>query len=575
MKRPMLLTMLLLFAVILLIPNIYATTTNQQTTVISTNTTNNEFNIENFRDTADNQGTTTSSKWGVVSTATNNQDLNLYSTNVISSTTSNKSQKTENIQYATAAAGDDTYSNVQNNWFTNKNITEAAGRVKYYIETNHRLPKNVTIGTKQVTMPQFLQLLTTSLIQINKGKNNNITLKTVDAPLNSAENIKTGSVNKTEYLTMASKIQSYIKSNSRAPNYASSLKGNVGFPSMIYLYSRILSYYDDNNVLPKSASLIPWTSISNQSSGNESAENTNSFTIAQIGAAAGVVKSFVEENKRLPNFVIVNGKQLTMPQFLQLVNTGILQIYNKNSTKIVVKDTGTAANPTEDLESGIIYKSEYIDLAKRIQNYLNSNGKSPNYASSTLGKIRYESLIYLESRILNFYAQNSALPRYAALNPWKTSDDTSNYSQYLQATNNCPSNSPTIINLANSITSGKTTAYDKAVAIFNWVNDNTTYSYYYNTVKGALGTLSSGSANCVDTTHLLIALTRAAGIPAKYEHGICTFSDGEFGHVWAQVYANGIWYYADAISPRNTFGVINNWDTSNWTLIGIYAELPF
>jgi transglutaminase-like putative cysteine protease len=184
-------------------------------------------------------------------------------------------------------------------------------------------------------------------------------------------------------------------------------------------------------------------------------------------------------------------------------------------------------------------------------------------------------LIYLESRILNFYAQNHVLPKYAAVNSWKTSNDNTNYPQYLKTTANCQSNNQNIINLANSINTGKTSSYDKATAIFNWVNNHTTYAFYYNTVKGALGTLSSGSANCCDTTHLLIALTRAAGIPARYQHGICTFNDGEFGHVWAQVYVNGKWYYADAISPRNTFGTINNWDTSNWTLAGIYAELPF
>jgi len=101
------------------------------------------------------------------------------------------------------------------------------------------------------------------------------------------------------------------------------------------------------------------------------------------------------------------------------------------------------------------------------------------------------------------------------------------------------------------------------------------YSFYYNTIKGALGALSSRKANCVDTTHLLVALTRAAGIQARYEHGYCRFSDGWFGHVWAQVYVNGKWYRADAISSRNSFGVINNWDTRNWTQLGIYAELPF
>lgn len=575
MKRQLLLTALLLFAVLLLIPNIYATTTNQPTAVISTNITTNEYNTLKTENTVINQRTTASTSWGAVSNANDSQGLNLNDQNTISANINKKSQSTGNIQYAQAAAGDDTSSNVQNNWFTNKNVTESAGRVKNYIENNHKLPSYVTIGTAKVNMPQFLRLLTYGLIQINNGKNNTITLKTVGEPTNSTENIKTGSINKMEYISLAVRIQSYIKSNSRSPNYASSSQGNIGFSSMIYLYSRIMSYHEDNNVLPKTASLKPWTSISNQTSGNQTSGNSaDSFTIYQIINASGAVKKFIEANQKLPSSVQINGKQLTITQYFQLMNTCLINIYSKNSTAITVKNTGSASNPIEDLKSGIIYKSDYMDLANRIQNYINSNGKAPNFASSNLGKIRYESLIYLESRILNFYAQNSVLPRYASVSPWNT-DESSNYPQYLQATANCPSNSATIINLANSITAGKTTVYDKAAAIFNWVNEHTTYSFYYNTVKGALGTLSSGSANCVDTTHLLIALTRAAGIPARYEHGECIFSDGEFGHVWAQVYVKGKWYYADAISPRNTFGIINNWDTSNWTLIGIYAELPF
>ncbi len=133
-------------------------------------------------------------------------------------------------------------------------------------------------------------------------------------------------------------------------------------------------------------------------------------------------------------------------------------------------------------------------------------------------------------------------------------------------------NSATIKNLASSITRGKTSSYDKATAIFNWVRNNVVYSFYYGTRKGAVGTYNARSGNCVDQSHLLIALTRAAGVPARYEYGYTRFSDGWFAHVWAQVYANGKWYRADAISTSNSFGVIKNWDTSNWTQYGIYAE---
>jgi len=78
------------------------------------------------------------------------------------------------------------------------------------------------------------------------------------------------------------------------------------------------------------------------------------------------------------------------------------------------------------------------------------------------------------------------------------------------------------------------------------------------------------------TTHLLVALSRAAGIPARYMHGNCVFRSGNtYGHVWGQLYINGKWYDADATSFSNTLGSIKNWDTSSVFIKGVYAELPF
>jgi transglutaminase-like putative cysteine protease len=149
-------------------------------------------------------------------------------------------------------------------------------------------------------------------------------------------------------------------------------------------------------------------------------------------------------------------------------------------------------------------------------------------------------------------------------------------SPYLLPSANCQSNDPKIIALAKSITKGSTSQYTSAVKIFNWVRDNINYAFYYNTQKGALGTLSSRSANCADTAHLMVALERAAGIPARYEHINAQFSSGNwYGHVVAQVYVNGKWYYADGTSYRNSFGVIKNWNTSTFILEGVYRSLPF
>ena len=156
------------------------------------------------------------------------------------------------------------------------------------------------------------------------------------------------------------------------------------------------------------------------------------------------------------------------------------------------------------------------------------------------------------------------------------SSTSSSLTKYTKATTNCQSTSTTIKSKAKSITSGKTSSYAKAVAVYNYVRDKIGYSFYYNTKYGAKGTLSKKTGNCCDTAHLLVALTRASGIPARYVHGYCKFSSGSwYGHVWAEVYVNGKWYKADATSYRNSFGVVNNWNTATAKTYGKYASLPF
>jgi hypothetical protein len=131
--------------------------------------------------------------------------------------------------------------------------------------------------------------------------------------------------------------------------------------------------------------------------------------------------------------------------------------------------------------------------------------------------------------------------------------------------------------LAADLAIGTKTKYEQAVNIFNWVRDHIAYSFYYNTKYGASGTLKYLKGNCADTAHLVVALARASGLSARYKHGKCYFivSQHWYGHVWANIYVNGKWYAADATSSRNTFGVIRNWNTSNFTLKGTYNTLPF
>jgi len=347
---------------------------------------------------------------------------------------------------------------------------------------------------------------------------------------------------------------------------------------------------DDNCQNSENTSSNPANDTTNSQEQYAAAGETKtpaSFTLNQIKDAAAKVKSFIETNKRLPNYVTIGTTQIQMPDFLKLLTAGLLQLNSGKTTPIALKTVNDPAKPSESIKSGDLTKAGYLDLAKRVNAFIDANGVLPNYANSNLGKLRYESLIYIFSKILNFQNSSNRLPNYVTVKPWSTVGTSSTtgsapipvpteLQQYLKATTNCQVTNAQIQALATKITSGKTSAYDKAVAIFNWVRDNISYSFYYNTKRGAVGTLNAKSGNCVDTTHLLIALSRAAGIPARYRHGTCKFTSGNtYGHVWAQIWVDGKWYAADATSSRNSFGVINNWNTATYTLKGTYASLSF
>ncbi len=357
--------------------------------------------------------------------------------------------------------------------------------------------------------------------------------------------------------------------------------------------SNSVNVTDQNNVNTTGTNTTETNSSSkNIAAGSAASASTTtttqiSFTSSQINSAASSVKSFIETNHRLPNYVTISNHQVTMAQLLQLMVQNLLN-YNKGLNKsVTLKTVATPSNYTETVKSGDISKSSYLSLAQSIANTINSTGKAPSYVTTSLGKMNFQNLVYTFSKILNFQKTNNRLPNTVSVKPWSSisssssssegsgSSIPSSLSQYLQPTTNAQSNSSTIIALANSITKGLTTPYDKAVAIFNWVRDHITYSFYYNTKYGALGTISAGTGNCCDQSNLVVALARAAGIPARYQQGYCEFSDGWYGHVWAQLYVDGKWYYADTISKSNTFGVINNWNTKTYTLKGTYATLPF
>ena len=351
--------------------------------------------------------------------------------------------------------------------------------------------------------------------------------------------------------------------------------------------TKIQNYADENRETPWNSSVTSnKTQISVQKLEAVAGESktSTSFTLSEVKDAAARVKSYIETNHKLPNYVTIGTTQVKMPDFLRLLTAGLIQINSAKTSPLTLKTVSAPSKPAESVKSGNIDKSGYLDLAKRVNAFIDANGALPNYANSNLGKLRYESLIYIFSRILNFQKVNNKLPNYVTVTPWSTAPAPSpppapaDLKQYLQATKNCQVTDTQIKALAASITKGTTSTYDKAVKIFNWVRDRVRYEkpMYYNTKYGAVGTLNSRKGNCCDKSHLLISLERAAGIPARYVNGYCNFiKSGWNGHVWAQIWINGKWYTADTTGSANSLNVIKNWNTKTATMYGTYASLSF
>ena len=339
----------------------------------------------------------------------------------------------------------------------------------------------------------------------------------------------------------------------------------------------------------------------------------NQFSIADIELAAGNVKAYVNSHKQLPTTVTVANKKLSISQFSYLMSKAVYNINAGNHNVITLPNAMANCNSAGDNLKTTVYKAEYVDIAKRVVAFDESNKVPPVYAmvysssGSKIGKAEFKLYTYAFSKILAFHKSEKYLPNYCSfessvfqgssapasnvpanistkikynanqfkngLNEKNTETD---LAKYLVGVGKSAITS-SIKNLATKLTKGLKTTEAKAQAIYNYVRDEIDYSYYADSRYGAAGTLSAGAGNCVDQASLVVALCRASGIHARYAHAQgCTFSSGLVtGHVWAQILVNGVWYSADATSVRNGLGNVANWNTNSYYSLKKYTAVPF
>jgi len=314
-------------------------------------------------------------------------------------------------------------------------VVNSSDIVKNHIESKKTVPTTLTVNNEQVTSEQYLYLLTSTVTNINNNNNNAVTVKTVAKAPNPSENLKSGNLYKSEYLNLAYSITKFINTNGRLPNFIDTSKGKMNPDNMIYTYSRIISFYKTNNRLPNFVSIAPWNKPSGEGlttpvattpstpTPNESNVPSTGTTvdIDSVVKSSDTVKNYVESKKAVPSTITVAGKNLTIEQYLYLLTSSVTNINNNNKNTITIKSINKAPNPNENVWSGSLSKSEYIKLAYSINKFINTNGRLPNFISTSLGNMRPENMIYTYSKITAFYKTNNRLPNTVSVTPWNKS----------------------------------------------------------------------------------------------------------------------------------------------------------
>lgn len=333
------------------------------------------------------------------------------------------------------------------------------------------------------------------------------------------------------------------------------------------------------------------------------------YTFNEVMDAAIRVKKYVLNHKDLPNIVKVGSNQVSMADFTYAMGVAIKNIHENHKDNRISTIKLEAPSSLHNCNTKVDLK-DYIDAINRVLDYCRKNHAAPAYVTSSSVEIGYKEYAFGFSKILDFYHSNKQLPLYNVFDssvfdgtpddptPGYDPKDTgekipgvkfirgindrnkdSNINQYITSSNSACYINDAIRQKSRQLTQGKSTPLQKARTIFNYVRDNIGYKGYDNSLQGAGKTLSLGRGNCCDQTNLLIALCRAAKIPARFSHGLNTYfylSQRTYGgHVWGQILIGKTWYAADTTSPRNSLGSIVNWNINRFDNLRQYVNLPF
>lgn len=474
------------------------------------------------------------------------------------------------------------------------NVQEAAKTIADTVESKNALPVKVNCGSSTVTPAQFMYLASKVIVALNNGtKSGTLAIPSMNKAPHPQGSVKAYNMYKSEYVVRAQKIITFMNKEKAAPNYCTCNGGTLKYQDAVFALAKILRYYKQHNALPNYCYVAnrTWKADVTVITEPAPAPATKTVTYANIQDAAKTVADYCESKKALPASVSCGGQTINMGQFMMLTCQVIGKLNaGTKSGSFEIPNVKAAPNPNGSCKKYNMMKTEYVSVAAKVVTFMQKEKAAPNYCTCNGGQLKFPDAVYALARVLRYYKQNGALPNYTVTKPVSGTaasstttsgswlESTAGYKKFLKATKNCQVGNATLKSVAQTgIKYGGTPSnmYTAAKHLVQYLNDKTSYSYYYNTRKGALGTWNARSGNCCDMAHLVNACARSVGIPGAYHNTTCRFSNGVYGHVYADLWCGKAygWKVADIVNSANYLGYKTNVTISDNH--GRMAEITF
>ena len=237
-----------------------------------------------------------------------------------------------------------------------KTLAKTSASFMNSVEKNGKFPK-VKISNKNYSNTEYLYLISKA---VENNSNSKIEMESnLVKPYNNTKHKSVkGTINKTEYVKIAGKTRKFIEKNHRAPNWASSSKGNIPYNQLILLYSKCLDSYNKTNKLPASVKL--------DSLDLDTIKNKTNKKTAKATSNSTVKKTNTTTTKKTTNSTVKKTNTTT----------------TKKTTNSTVKKTNTTKSTSKNNNT-----SKVEDKADKSANNGSLVEKSLDYINSILNNI--------------------------------------------------------------------------------------------------------------------------------------------------------------------------------------------